>query len=159
MRNTLTVPLIALCIAIAILAVAFGLKVLLFPVHTIVQSTDTAYGVVDEVLDPEKAVADYEWFKEQEAHIRVCLKNEEIAKKEYDAFLATLPDDRTVWSADDNQEEASLRNSYYALQKLTNLAMEQYNARASMVSRNIFKDNLPTNISRAWYSGLKLMSE
>lgn len=149
--------IILIIIGIALLIpLGVGLKILLFPVNTLEQSIDTAYGVADKTLDAENAIYNYEWFIEQEAHIRTCLTNEEISKEEWDLFKSELPEDRTTWDRDDKQEESSLRNSYYALEKLTNLAMEQYNAKSEMVNRNIFKDNLPSNITRAWYAGRKL---
>lgn len=135
---------------------SIGIKALFFPVNTIDKSIDTAYEVVDKTMNGENAIYNYEWFKEQEAYIRQCLKNEEIAKEEWDTFVAMLPEDRAEWTSQDKDEEASLRNSYYALQKLTNKAMEDYNAKSSMVNRAIFKDNLPSNISRAFYAGQQL---
>lgn len=149
-----TIALVALLLLLPV--VAIGFKAVFFPVHTIDQSIDTAYEVVDKTLDGENAIYNYEWFKQQEAYIRECYKNEEIAKEEYDLFLSMLPEDRNEWTREDKQEEASLRNSYYALQKLTNKAIEDYNAKSSMVNRAIFKDNLPSNITRAWIAGAKL---
>lgn len=149
-----TIALVALLLLLPV--VVIGFKAVFFPVHTIDQSIDTAYEVVDKTLDGENAIYNYEWFKQQEAYIRECYKNEEIAKEEYDLFLSMLPEDRNEWTREDKQEEASLRNSYYALQKLTNKAIEDYNAKSSMVNRAIFKDNLPSNITRAWIAGAKL---
>ncbi len=146
-------------ITVAVVVLVFiGLlaKIVFFPTYVAEQSIDTAYEVVDKVMDSDKAIADYEWFKSQEAYIRQCLRNEEIAKEEWDIFKAELPEDRDKWDRDDKTEEASLRNSYYALQKLTNKAMEDYNARSSMTTRSVFKDNLPSNIDRAFYAGKKL---
>ena len=37
--------------------------------------------------------------------------------------------------------------------------MEDYNAKASMENRAIFKDNLPSNISRAFYAGMNLLNQ
>lgn len=147
-----------LIVLIVILLPAIGMaaKVVLFPVNTLDQSIDTAYDVMKKTVNAENAIYNYEWFKEQEAYIRQCLTNEEIAKEEYDLFLEMLPENRESWDRNDKQEESSLRNSYYALQKLTNKAIEDYNARSEMANRNIFKDNLPSNISRAWYAGKKL---
>jgi acyl-CoA synthetase (AMP-forming)/AMP-acid ligase II len=133
-----------------------AVKVLLFPVHVADKSVDLAYATTDKTMTAENAIYNYEWFKEQEAYIRQCLKNEEIAKEEYDMYIKTLPENREKWDSRDKDEEASLRNSYYALQKLTNKAMEDYNAKSSMVNRVIFKDNLPSNIDRAFLSGNKL---
>ena len=133
-----------------------GLKILLFPVNTFGRSVNTAYGVVNETLNAENAIYNYEWFKDQEAQIRICLKNEEIAKEELDNFVKSLSEKRENWAKEDKTEEGSLRNSYYALQKLTNRVIEDYNAKSEMVNRNIFKDNLPSNITRAWYIGQQL---
>ncbi|MDF2879708.1 MAG: hypothetical protein K0R54_265 [Clostridiaceae bacterium] len=141
---------------ILLIPLCLGLKILLFPVNTISQSVDTSYGVVNKTLDADNAIYNYEWFKEQEATIRVNLKNEEIAKEEWELFKSELPEDREKWSREDKQEESSLRNSYYALQKLTNLSMEDYNAKSEMANRSIFKDNLPSNLSRAFYAGQEL---
>ncbi|MDF2881699.1 MAG: hypothetical protein K0R54_2256 [Clostridiaceae bacterium] len=133
-----------------------AIKMIWFPVNTVQQSVDTAYEVVDKTMTGENAIANYEWFKEQEAYIRQCVKNEQISQEEYDLYVSMLPTDRTTWDRQDKDEEGSLRNSLYALQKLTNKAMEDYNARASMENRAIFKDNLPSNITRAFYAGMDL---
>lgn len=151
-----------LVIALAIILCLCGgllVKTLLLPLHTLQQGTDMAYGVVDKTLDSEQAIRDYEWFKQQEADIRKCIANEEIAQTAYDNFASTLPEDRTTWGDFDKREEASLRNSITALQKVTNNAIEDYNARSEMVNHAIFKDNLPTNISRAWYAAGNLITQ
>lgn len=150
-KTILIILLVLILPAVGLLA-----KVVLFPVNTLEQSVDTAYDVVDETMSAENAIYNYEWFIDQEAHIRVCIENEEIAKEEYELYVEMLPLDRTSWTREDKQEESSLRNSYFALQKLTNRAMEDYNAKSEMANRNIFKDNLPSNIDRAWYAGRKL---
>lgn len=155
-KKDLKLLLIFIGVILLSIPLAIGIKTMFFRVNTVDKSIDTAYGVVDKTLDADNAIYNYEWFIEQEAHIRTCLKNEEIAKEEWELFKSELPEDRTTWDRDDKQEEASLRNSYYALEKLTNLAIEQYNAKSEMVSRNIFKDNLPSNITRAFYAGKNL---
>lgn len=152
----------ALLIVLLLLVMAVGgllLRVVLFPANTFVRGVNVTYDVMQDTMTADNAIYNYEWFKEQEAHIRTCLKNEELAKKEYEEYISLLPLDRTEWTSFDRQEEASLRNSYSALQRLTNLAIEQYNARSEMANRNIFKDNLPSNISRAWYAGSQLITQ
>ena len=149
----------ALLWIVVILILVFGglaIKVVFFPLNTIEKSVDTAYEVVKETMTGENAIANYEWFKEQEAYIRQCLKNEQIAQEEYDLYMNMLPTDRADWDRQDKDEEASLRNSLFALQKLTNKAMEDYNSHSNMGNRAIFKDNLPSNITRAYYAGADL---
>lgn len=146
-------------ICLVLLCGGFLVRSLLLPFHTLSQSTDMAYGVVDRTLDSEKAIRDYEWFKQQEADIRKCLTNEDIAQAAYDNFVAMLSENRADWSDFDKREEASLRNSITALEKITNRAIEDYNARSEMVNHAIFKDNLPTNISRAWYAAGNIITQ
>lgn len=155
-RKIVLILIIASIVTLFSITFLIFLRPIFFPVNTAIQSINIAYDVVDEVMDKDKAIYNYEWFKEQEAYIRQCLTNEEIAKEEWELFKSELPDDREKWDRDDKQEEGSLRNSYYALQKLTNKAIEDYNAKASMVTRNVFKDNLPSNIDRAYYAGIQL---
>jgi hypothetical protein len=155
MSDTSKNVLITILIIAVLIAGGIGLKVIFFPVHTLDKSIDVAYGVVDKTMDADNAIYNYEWFKEQEAYIKLCMSNEENAQEEWSFFLDQLPEEREKWTRDDKAEEASLRNSYYALQKLTNKAIEDYNARASMKSRNIFKE-LPSNITRAWIAGQNL---
>lgn len=148
--------LLWILIVIVLIFGGLAIKIVFFPVDTVSQSIEMAYEVTNETLTGKNAIENYEWFKEQEAYIRQCLKNEIIAQEEYDFYIATLPTDRTTWDRTDKQEESSLRNSKYALEKLTNKAMEDYNAKASMENRAIFKDNLPSNITRAFYAGMDL---
>jgi hypothetical protein len=149
--------LIGIIIAGLTIGLLFLLKIALFPVHTAVRSVDVAYGVVNKTLTSENAIREYEWFKQQEADIRKCIKNEEIAETELTTFISGLPKDRTTWGDFDKREEASLRNSLTAVRRVTNIAMEDYNAKASMANKAIFKDNLPSNISRSFYAGMQLI--
>lgn len=104
--------------------------------------------IAEAVLDGDNAIANYEWFKSQEAFIRQCLKDEELTYNQWQDYLVKLPEDITEWTPFMNKEESGLRASYNAHQKLTNKALEDYNAKASMVHKSIFKD-LPTNIVRS----------
>ena len=147
-------------VVLTLVIVTFGgmvIKMIFFPVNAVSRSVDMAYDIMDKTLDGDNAIYNYEWFKQQEADIRKCVKNENIAQEEYDMYLNSLPADSGDWSKFQEQEEASLRNSVSALKKLTNTAMEDYNARAEMANRNIFNDNLPSNISRAFYAGMELI--
>lgn len=156
--KTVGVLLICLLGLVVLIGGGFLIKALWFTPHTIDQSMDMAYGIVDQTLDADNAIYNYEWFKQQEADIRKGIENEKIAQEEYDTFVSSLPELRIDWSDFDKREEASLRASISAIQKVTNSAIEDYNARASMANRNIFNDNLPSNISRAFYTALDLIN-
>lgn len=142
---------------LVVIVISIVVKFVFFPIHVIDKSLQTSYDVTSKTMNAENAIYNYEWFKSQEAYIRECLKNEEIAHEEWSNFLSMLPEDRSTWDRDDKQEEGSLRGSYYALQKLTNKAIEDYNAKSSMVNRSVFKDNLPVNIVRSVKTGLEFI--
>ena len=110
--------LLWILIVIVLIFGGLAIKIVFFPVDTVSQSIEMAYEVTNETLTGKNAIENYEWFKEQEAYIRQCLKNEIIAQEEYDFYIATLPTDRTTWDRTDKQEESSLRNSKYALEKI-----------------------------------------
>lgn len=152
MKNVIIVLFVGLIIGLGIL-----LKVVLFPAATAVRSVDVAYGVMNKTLTSENAIREYEWFKQQEADIRKCIKNEQIAESELTTFVSNLPKDRTAWGDFEKREESSLRNSLTAIRRVTNIAMEDYNAKASMANKVIFKDNLPSNISRSFYASMELI--
>jgi len=133
------------------------IKIAFFAPTAYDKSIDMAYDVVDQTLDADEAIETYEWFKSQEAFINQCYTNEEIAKEEWEVFKSGLDADTSKWSDFQQREESSLRGSYYALQKLTNKALEDYNAKASMTNKAIFKDNLPSNITRAFIATEKLI--
>ena len=156
MTDGIRITLATLAAIVFLTAAGFVLKLALFPVAVAETSIDMAYDVVSDTLTAENAIYNYEWFKQQEADIRRCVGNEAIAQEEYDTYAAMLPYDSLSWSKFQSQEEASLRNSLSALKKITNKAIEDYNAKASMVNRNIFNDNLPSNITRAFYAGFGL---
>jgi len=143
-----------------ILAVVFGtlgLKMLFQPVDTVIKSVDMTYDVTDELLDADKAIYNYEWFKQQEADIRRLHQQEQNHQTAYDDYLAVLPEDKTDWDWQDKQELSRLRANVTAQQDMVNKAIEDYNASSSMVSRNIFKNNLPSNISRGLDAGSDLI--
>lgn len=148
---------ILIVIGIAFITFAgIGIKVAFFPVNTLDKSVDMAYDVTNKTLTGENAIRVYEWFKNKEAQIGASVANEQIAKEALEDFEAKLPESRTTWDKYDKQEYDSLNNAYLSQQKLTNTFMEEYNKEAEKVNKNIFKDSLPSNISRAYYSGKQL---
>ena len=148
---------IAAVVIAAIVIAGAVLRPILFPVAVANNSVNMAYEIADDTLTGKNAIYNYEWFKQQEADIRRCVENEFIAQEEYAAYVAALPTDAAGWSDFQQREEASLRSSLSALKKITNKAIEDYNAKAGMANRNIFNDNLPSNITRAFYAGFQLM--
>jgi len=132
--------------------VFMGLRALLFPVRGIEKAIDTAYGVLDETMDPEKAIYNYEWFKQTAEDIQ-ALHNKEInAEEAIQEHMATMDDSR-----EDKNELARLRAIKLGLTNMLEDTMAKYNARSKMANRAIFKDNLPSNMRRSWLATVKLI--
>lgn len=150
-----------LLVILLLVVLSFGgllLKIVFFPANTIHKSIDTAYGVVDNTMTAENAIYNYEWFKKREGEIKALYKKEERAKQELDDFLEIFPD-QEKWNRDDKQEYSRLRSNLTATGNMLDTAIEDYNAKSGMVNRAIFKDNLPSNLTRAFYTGQKLTNQ
>lgn len=146
-------------VIIGIIAIlAFGgifMKVVFFPANTVDKSVDMAYEVTNETLDGKNAIATYEWFKDREGEIASLYKKEENAQEQLDAFLEMFPD-KENWTREDKNEYSRLSTNVTAVKNMLDNAIEDYNAEASKSNKAIFKDNLPSNITRAFYAGQDL---
>ena len=129
-----------------------GIETLLFPQDASDQSMDTAYLTIEKTTNDKNVIDNQEWFVEQEAYIRQCLKNESLAQEKYELYFGILSDDRTTWDMQEKQKEEDLLNNFFYLQKLTNEAIKNYNVKSENVNKNIFKDDLPNKLNREWYA-------
>jgi hypothetical protein len=135
---------------VVLIALVIGLRIVCFPVNTIGKSMDMTEEIRDKTLKSGNAIYNYEWFKQQSEDIKALYSKEARAKKELDDFRDMLPPDRSAWGRDDKIEYDRLNSIHIGLGNRTDDALALYNARAQMVNRNIFKDNLPTNLTRSW---------
>lgn len=101
-----------------------------------------------ETLTGKNAIENYEWFKTMESGIRKKYKQEQIAQKSIDSFIAMLSPNKSDWTAEDKGEIQRLRMVRDGISYSTNNMIADYEARCNMVNRNLFKDQLPTNIFR-----------
>lgn len=123
------------------------LRVLFFPVNTASKLIDTAYDAQDKVLNAENAIYNYEWFKQKYQDIEATKRQYSAASKNYDAYVDMLGSDRSTWGFEDKNEVARLNSVQLGLQTNLESQIGDYNARASMATRNIFEDSvLPSYI-------------
>lgn len=148
--------LIGSLVFIGVIIFSIGLKFILFPVNTAIKSVDMAYGVTNKTLTADNAIYNYEWFKTQYHSIESLKKKEVSANNQLIEFKELLPDSRTEWSKEDKTEYDRLNTIVNGLNNQLSDAVALYNARSEMVNRSIFKDNLPTNISKAVLEGFIL---
>ncbi|MCP4393168.1 MAG: hypothetical protein GY804_02720 [Alphaproteobacteria bacterium] len=155
-KKTLVVSLI---LVVLLSSIVWGpaLKALLYPVHTATKSIDMAYEVSDKLLTGEKAIQEYEWFKQQEEDISALYRKEETAIAEIDTFKDMFGDPKE-WTMFQQNDYSRLSSNLTGIRNMTDNAMATYNARSKMTSRNIFKDNLPVTISRAFYARRQMVT-
>lgn len=130
----------------AVSALGLGLRILFFPATVATNMVDTAYDANKKVINADNAIYNYEWFKQKKADIDATKQQYKVAKANYDAYRASLGD-RKDWTFEDKGEDARLNAVVLGLQTNLESQIGDYNARASMATRNIFEDTvLPTYI-------------
>ena len=142
-----------------LLILTFGgiaLKAIFFTPTVINKSIDMAYEVTKDTLDGDKAIREYEWFKRQAQSMQALEKKESRAIGELASFKEMMGDDkRSDWDREDKAEYDRLNANKIAVQNTLDDALGEYNARGDMTNRAIFKDNLPSNLTRAILTGSK----
>lgn len=132
---------------VVLTVLSFGIKVLFFPVKTAENLVKTAYDAQDKVVNADNAIYNYEWFKQKFQDIEAAKKQRDNAIRTFNSFEDSLPNKRTEWTFEDKTEDARLRAVWLGLDNNLESLIADYNARASMATRNIFEDSvLPSYI-------------
>lgn len=126
---------------IALTIVGGVLRVVLFPVNTATKLIDTAYDAQNKVLNADNAIYNYEWFKQKYQDINASKKQLENARTSYASFTVSAGA-RTNWTFEDKTEDARLRTVVLGIENNLQSQIADYNARASMATRNIFEDSV-----------------
>ena len=129
---------------VGITAVGFGLKVILFPVHTAGNLVKTAYDVNDKTLNADNAIYNYEWFKRQKESIDATGKKLVIAQRTVETFKVDAGD-RKNWTFEDKTESARLSAISQGVESQLKDMIAEYNARTQMANRAIFQDGILPN--------------
>lgn len=125
--------------------VGIVLGVFSLPFHAASNIVNTGSGVIDKTLNADNAIYNYEWFKQQKQDIDVAKGQYSNAVQALDSFEASAGV-RSSWTFEDKQEDARLRSVALGLQNQIIQRVNDYNARASMANRDIFKDGLLPNV-------------
>lgn len=128
------------------IAGGFVAKVIFFPVNTANKLIETAYDAQDKVLNADNAIYNYEWFKQKKADIDASKRQLTNVKEERASFTA-YAGERSSWTFEDKNEDSRLRSVETGLENYLESQIGDYNARASMATRNIFEGSvLPSYI-------------
>jgi glutamate synthase domain-containing protein 1 len=120
---------------------------LFLPVHATTAQIDSAHQIIDKVNDPNNAIYNYEWFKQQKANIDATEKQIENMKQQLSDFKDTYGDS-SGWSQDDKAEYNRISQVLIGQKNMYAQMVDDYNARASMADRNIFIDKLPMHVDK-----------
>ncbi len=128
----------------------FGLVVGIFslPFHAASNSVETAHDVIDKTINADNAIYNYEWFKQQVQDIDALETKITIAEQAVISFEGAAGE-RSTWTFEDKTEDSRLRAIAVGLRSQYTTAIANYNARASMATRNIFEDGLIPNVLEA----------
>lgn len=122
------------------------IKSVFFPVNTAQKMVGIAYDAQDKVLNADNAIYNYEWFKQQKQDIEAGGKKLEIARAAVVEFELAAGD-RKDWTFEDKNEAARLRSISQGIESQIKDMIADYNAKASMSTKNIFIDGvLPSYI-------------
>jgi hypothetical protein len=126
---------------IALTIVGGIIRIVMFPVNTATKLIDTAYDAQSKVLNADNAIYNYEWFKQQYQDIEASKKQLVNARSAHTAFRESAGD-RSTWTFEDKGEDARLATVALGIENNLASQIADYNARASMATRNIFEDNV-----------------
>lgn len=101
-----------------------------------------------KVMTSDNAISNYEWFKQQEQDIRAKYNQEERARKSLLDYKGMLDSDMAKWSRQDRDEYQRLKTVVDGIGYQVDQMVADYEAKLTMKHKEIFKDNLPTNIFR-----------
>lgn len=104
--------------------------------------------IVDRVTDPDRVIANYEWF--EEAYNDCLALDAKIATtaKQIDSQFEGLPDDRTEWSRQDRDAYAQWNTTLNGQRSQRQNIVAEYNAKSKLITRSLWKSpNLPYQLA------------
>lgn len=128
-------------ILFAVMAGGFMIKLIMFPVHVLNNEANLAHDAIDKVMNADNAIYNYEWFKQKLADIEATKRQFKLAEANQKSYRASLGE-RSTWTFEDKTEDARLNSVVLGLQTNLESQIGDYNARASMATRNIFEDHV-----------------
>ena len=107
---------------------------------------NVATGVVDKVVNPSAIIVNYEWYETQFRDIKAA---EGQIKDAEDSIKRYKEDNKGNWTFDQREEYARLNSNVTGLRSYRRSLIEAYNAKASMITRNMWKSGtLPQHIDQ-----------
>lgn len=102
-------------------------------------------GVANRVASPDAAISSYEWYEQQVKDIKAMDGQIDDAKEEVSHF-EKVNGTANGWKWDQREQASRLSDNVTGLKQARRKMVEDYNARASMITRNMWRSNLPQHI-------------
>jgi len=146
MKN-IKIVLLVLAILIVVPLLGYGLKALFLPVKTVTTQIDSASDIIEKTYDADNAIYNYEWFKSTYEKIDALEKQANRAADAVDEHKE-LYGAVAGWDWTTKEEYSRLNTIKLGLQNQYDNVVAEYNARANMANRNVFKNKLPLSIDK-----------
>ncbi|MCL1700731.1 hypothetical protein [Lysinibacillus sp. Bpr_S20] len=131
---------------IAISIIGLVLKLLLFPLFVAEKASETTHGVVEQTLNADNALTNYEQFKDLYNGAKQQVMNIESTEKQIQQLKVTYGEPKD-WSKDIRNENSFLNKTLEGYKQQYQRTVSDYNSNASKLNRNLFKDkNLPSEL-------------
>lgn len=114
---------------------------------------EAAGDINKKIQDADYAIDNYEWFKQQKAKIdqkKAQIKN---VRDELDRFYEVNGRNSSEWSYSQKQSFQRINSRLTGQQQMYQKLVADYNARASMQTRNVFEDKLPYEMESKFWTG------
>ena len=120
-------------------------RLVLLPVFAANKAVSSAEGIIDRTLDADNVIYNYEWFKQRYEDALATRTKIENAKAAVAAFKEAAGP-RSDWTFEDKTESARLASVVLGLENHYESIVAEYNARAQMAHRDIFRRGVPKRI-------------
>lgn len=133
------------------------MKAFFQPLNTAEKSSEMSTGIVNQTMTADNAIETYHWFKQQYEDVQALEKKLTRAIQDYDDYKAMLPDDKNKWVRQDREELSRLKTIATGIANMYDQACADYDAKAKMSDKAVFKDDLPADIMSGIKSGFELL--
>jgi len=112
-----------------------------------------ASDINQKVQDADYAIDNYEWFKTQKQKIDMKKKQVQNVRDEMKRFYEVNGRNSSDWSYSQKQSYQGINSRLTGQQQMYQKLVADYNARASMQTRNVFEGKLPYEMESKFWTG------
>lgn len=138
-----------LAIAVVVLGlflVANVVSYVWFPFLPWFEQRDAGQQVVEDKIDAQEAIENYEWFREQWNDIEAQRNQIDNERRNLERFYETYGEDPSTWSRTAEETHSRIQTRLTAKQDHLEALVAEYNARSDQAYREMFKCHLPYQV-------------